>query len=285
MPTTIRTLTADDIASAMELSASANWNQTPEDWRRIIHLAPGNCSCVEDGEKIVATTTLLSYGQQLAWIGMVLTCPEYRRQGLAKRLVQDALVAAERMGIHTVKLDATDEGRPLYESLGFIVEQVIERWGIDAGPAVAGSDDDTHAEAETNCFARAELRQELMVLDSAAFGASRSDLLELLTKSGKCSATLNGYALSRAGKSARYLGPCVVNSEAEANELIFAHLKSSKDRDQGWYWDLLSNNQLSIRCAERLGFTRRRTLWRMRLGQTIENNDAMVYAIAGFELG
>ena len=285
MPAAMRTLRIDDVVSAMELSVAANWNQTPEDWQRIMHLAPGNCRCIEDAGKIVATTTLLPYGQQLAWVGMVLTRPEYRRQGLARRLIEDAIAAAERMGILTLKLDAADEGRPLYESLGFVAEQVVERWGRDARAAEAGSGGDIHAEAENDCSAWAELRGALMAMDSAAFGASRSHLLELLMTSGEYSATSNGYALSRVGNSARYLGPCMANSEAEATQLIPAHIASNSDRRRGWYWDLLSKNQSSIRCAERLGFTRRRTLWRMRLGQAIENNDAMVYAIAGFELG
>ena len=275
----------DDVDSAMELSASANWNQTPEDWRRVIHLAPGSCSCVEDGEKIVATTTLLSYGQQLAWIGMVLTRPEYRRQGLAKRLVQDALVAAKRMGIHTVKLDATDEGRPLYESLGFIVEQVIERWGTNPGSVVIENNARIYTEAGRERPWQAGLPEDLVAMDARAFGASRGHLLELLMKSGECDVTANGYVLSRPGKFAWYLGPCVANSEPEASELVSQHLKAKMDESRGWYWDLLSNNKSSIRCAERFGFTRRRTLWRMRLGQAVENNDAMMYAIAGFELG
>ena len=44
-------------------------------------------------------------------------------------------------------------------------------------------------------------------------------------------------------------------------------------------------NPEAVRCATELGFTRRRVLWRMRRGEAIKNNDAMVYAIAGFELG
>jgi len=47
------------------------------------------------------------------------TEPEYRRQGLARRLME-AMVAwcrAERMT--SVYLHASDDGRALYESLGF----------------------------------------------------------------------------------------------------------------------------------------------------------------------
>ena len=59
---------------------------------------------------------------------MVLTRPENRRQGLARLLMEDAIATAEREGIRTLKLDATEQGRPLYEDLGFVVEGAVERW-------------------------------------------------------------------------------------------------------------------------------------------------------------
>ena len=125
----------------MELSTAANWNQMPEDWCRIMQLSSEGCRCIEDAGKIVATATLLPYGTRLAWIGMVLTRPEYRRQGLARRLMEDAIVAAERRGIQALKLDATDEGRPLYENLGFVVEKTVERWGRDGGELIPAKAD------------------------------------------------------------------------------------------------------------------------------------------------
>ena len=36
MPTVVRALTPADIPSAMELSKAAKWNQTPEDWLRVL---------------------------------------------------------------------------------------------------------------------------------------------------------------------------------------------------------------------------------------------------------
>lgn len=45
--------------------------------------------------------------------------PEYRRQGIARRLMQTMIDWCRAQGFPHVSLHASDEGRPLYESLGF----------------------------------------------------------------------------------------------------------------------------------------------------------------------
>jgi predicted GNAT family acetyltransferase len=60
----------------------AGWNQTPEDWRRLIELEPFGCFGFVADERLVATTTLLTYHSDMAWIGMVLTHSDYRRRGV-----------------------------------------------------------------------------------------------------------------------------------------------------------------------------------------------------------
>ena len=277
----------------MELSIAANWNQTPEDWHRIMHLSAEGCRCIEDDGKIVATATLLPYGTRLAWIGMVLTRPEYRRRGLARLLLEDVIAIAERRGIHTLKLDATEEGRPLYEHLGFVVEKIVERWGRDGKELNSAKADVDHDAVARPDRSSSNISDGLFGLDTEAFGVSRKGLLELLSHSGSRNVTSRSYIFSRPGRTARYLGPCIANSDTEARQLIAAHLEDPANRREeqedsvphGWYWDLLSANAEAVRCAESFGFTRRRVLWRMRRGQMMENNDAMVYAIAGFELG
>jgi len=49
----------------------------------------------------------------------VYTEPEYRRQGIARRLMETALEWCRRNGISAVILHASPDGRALYESLGF----------------------------------------------------------------------------------------------------------------------------------------------------------------------
>lgn len=53
----------------------------------------------------------------------VLTYPQYRRQGIAMQLLECLIEEAKTWGLSYVKLSATEAGRPLYEKLGFEVQQ------------------------------------------------------------------------------------------------------------------------------------------------------------------
>src|SRR3954463_5394866 len=110
-PLEIRLLDESDIPAAMRLKELARWNQTESDWRRLLRLEPRGCFCAAIDGALVGTTTAITYGGELAWIGMVLVDPAYRRRRIATRLMQAALdYLGER--VETVKLDATPDGRP-----------------------------------------------------------------------------------------------------------------------------------------------------------------------------
>jgi GNAT superfamily N-acetyltransferase len=264
--TSVRRLTAQDIPSAMILSASAGWNQTEADWRLLLHLDPEGCLAIDCDGEAVATTTLICYGERLAWLGMVLTHPSYRRRGFAHRLVESALRLAEAKKIKSLKLDATDQGLPLYENLGFRTEQPIERWcghGRFADSAVPTGMPDSE-------------------LDKKAFGADRAQLLEKLAANTRPFIVNDGFAMARAGARASYVGPCVAGS-SESAQLLIASCLSTTDGD--WYWDLLPSNSRAVQLAENFDFTISRRLVRMVKGQDVRGNESMIYAAGGFELG
>jgi len=64
-----------------------------------------------------------------AHIANVYTAPEWRRRGLARRIVETMLRWCEQAGIDQVTLTASEEGRGLYEALGFVsgAEMRLER--------------------------------------------------------------------------------------------------------------------------------------------------------------
>lgn len=55
-----------------------------------------------------------------AYLLNVYVYPEFRRQGVARRLMQGMVDWCRAQGFATVWLHASDEGRPLYESMGFV---------------------------------------------------------------------------------------------------------------------------------------------------------------------
>ena len=49
----------------------------------------------------------------------VFTYPQYRRKGLATKVISQIIDEARKMGLSTIDLSATKNGKPLYEKLGF----------------------------------------------------------------------------------------------------------------------------------------------------------------------
>ena len=68
-----------------------------------------------DGERVVGTARLLSDGVSNAYLLDVWTASSHRRQGIATAMVRrlQAQVPGQHVGLQT------DDGQPLYESLGF----------------------------------------------------------------------------------------------------------------------------------------------------------------------
>ena len=56
---------------------------------------------------------------QRAWVVNMFTEPEHRRRGLARRLMQAMVEWCRGQGMRCLYLHASDDGRPLYESMGF----------------------------------------------------------------------------------------------------------------------------------------------------------------------
>jgi hypothetical protein len=215
----------------------------------------------------------LCYGRRLAWIGMVLTRIAYRGRGFARRLLTETLALADQMGVETVKLDATDQGQPLYEKLGFRCEQPVERWvrpGSTAAPTQSS-------------YSGGSSSRDWHAADQRAFGVDRTELLERLARRHRPLSVARSYLLTRPGRLSGYLGPCLAGGPTNARNLMERALQAKSDG--GWSWDLLPENTSAVALARDLGFAPRRHLMRMVRGKDLRGEEAAIYAIAGFELG
>ena len=72
-----------------------------------------------------------------AWILNVYTEPRYRRQGLARRLMEVAIAWCRKQGLGSVYLHASEDGRPLYEALGFTPTNEMQL-DLRAAPGAGG---------------------------------------------------------------------------------------------------------------------------------------------------
>ncbi|MBK9168544.1 MAG: GNAT family N-acetyltransferase [Bryobacterales bacterium] len=271
MDALLRLIEPADLPHMMALVEAAGWNQTRRDLERFLELAPDTAFAIECDGKLVATAGAVCYERRLAWIGMVLTLPQYRGRGFARRLMERCLESLRALGIEWAKLDATDMGEPLYASLGFETECTIERWFRPPGAKPALWMPETAGEPR----------------DAGAFGADRSRLLAALVPEG-WTPLPGGYAMARLGRVAAFFGPMVAPDAATAEQGLAWCL--ARFGDGPLYWDLLPGNAAAPALAREHGFEPRRTLARMALclksgSEPIPCDANRLFAAAGFEYG
>src|SRR5215212_3523502 len=254
----IRLLGEADLPAAMSLKESAGWNQTEADWLRLLRLEPRGCFAATAGGRLVGTVTTTAYGRELAWVGMVLVDPSYRRRGIASRLMGAALSYLEGERVETVKLDATPDGRHVYEKLGFKDELTIERWHRRAADAAAGARPE-RADGAGGSAIEAARPAEIHELDRVAFGADRARLVELLVAESvvtfvrkRSDGGAAGYALARAGAVADYVGPVVASDSETAALLLDEVLARLASRPV--YVDVNTRFESAARALDRRGF-------------------------------
>jgi len=277
----IRLLFESDIPAAMRLKESAGWNQTEDDWGRLISLEPTGCfAAIKNGE-LVGTTTTTTYKDVLGWVGMVLVDPQNQRQGIATRLMEVALDYL-RGKVATVKLDATAQGKPVYEKFGFEVESMVERWSGNVESRSINRNDET---------ANVDVRRELLTLDERAFNADRSTLIELLITDSLVSSVLTrskdgkltGYALARRGTNANYIGPVVTTQPDQVERLLDQMLEQLGAGRV--YIDFNTECGVNHSLLTDRGFVKERDLIRMSAGQRSPKTSSLIVGVAGPEIG
>jgi ribosomal protein S18 acetylase RimI-like enzyme len=281
----LRTMLSADLPFADSLRALAGWNQTLADWCRFLTMQPQGCFLAEWDGAPAGTATTVVYGSDLAWIGMVLVHPEYRRRGIGRCLLLQCIEHLKSRQVRCIKLDATPEGRPGYQHLGFKDEWTLRRWESDlAALSPKATDPGIRAWAETDAL-------RLDLLDARSFGASRRQLLLALAEQSRCALTYEsqpgvpaGYGMLRPGARAFYLGPLWATSPEAGFTLIEA--LTAQRRAGRVFWDIPDLNTAAVAWAERQGFSVQRSLTRMWLGDNSTPGDPLKqFALAGPELG
>jgi GNAT superfamily N-acetyltransferase len=281
----LRVLTPADLDFADGLRAASGWNQTRADWQRFLATEPDGCFIAECDGQPAGTATTTVYGHDLAWIGMMLVHPEYRRRGVGTALLTRCLEGLRGRGVRCIKLDATPLGERLYRRFGFDAEWTLQRWEGNA-PAAGASLRSPNLRPWTGRDFDA-----VVLLDRSAFGVARTRLLPLLAAASHRGLVhvapggeLEGFGFIRVGARAAYLGPVVAGSSPAGVALVRQLFAESPARVV--YWDVPDGNAAGVALARELGFAPQRPLVRMFLGENVHAGDPLrQFALAGPEVG
>ncbi|HTU49807.1 MAG TPA: GNAT family N-acetyltransferase, partial [Acidobacteriaceae bacterium] len=244
-------------------SDEAGWNQTMDDWA--IFFAHGTVLGITQGDLLVATSAVLPYAGGFGWLSMVLVTAEWRRRGLATRLVAACTSLLRDRG-KVAMLDAAPDATGIYAKLGFVPLCRMERWEGHGGGIATASE-------VVN-----------LTLDQGAFGVDRKFLLDdFLARPGSLAfRSPHGFALLRRGAVASHIGP-IIADPAEGSELTTAAIRAASGRV---FVDVLDAGDGLIPALTALGFRPQRRFTRMALGlPQLPGDPARLLAAAGPEFG
>jgi GNAT superfamily N-acetyltransferase len=266
----IERLGTDDARAGLPLSEEAHWNQNEADWR--FFLGQGTVFGIRGADRLIATAALLPYASGNAWISMVLVTQNWRRRGLATKLLDACLDSANKQKL-TPWLDATPAGAAVYGPLGFRPTLELRRLRFAGFAASKASPELTSAGPD-----------ELIARDRRAMGFDRSALLgELGRRAGSRLISHRGaLGLIRDGRKARHIGPLFAGDAASASALVDAIV----DAETGPILiDVVNEQHAFLEHLTGSGWTIERPFQRMRFGLATTKVLESPFAVAGPEYG
>lgn len=242
-----------DVTGLIELSASVGWDYDEYEIGTV--MASGKIFGHKNAEgKIVSSAAIIPYDNNLASIGMVIVNKEFRGLGLGKEATQKCIDVVP--SDTTIMLIATEEGKTLYEKMGFRTVDCVHKYLCE---------NYTHAKpihkssVTIEDFSEIDLT-EIIKIDKAAFGDKRSKFLHnRINQSEQClvvkdkKANIIGYGISILGPINLILGP-IVAPDSQTAALILDRLAF---RHQGRLRiDVPSANEEFMLLLEQAGFNK-----------------------------
>jgi ribosomal protein S18 acetylase RimI-like enzyme len=208
----------------------------------------------------------VNYQDRFAWVGMVLVDPDFRGEGIGTQLLKLSFEILR--GIPAIRLDATPQGRPVYERLGFVAEYELSRMQIEVKEVPKS----TRPE-ECRPMTAQDL-EAVLELDRPIFGADRSPVLQwALTQAPEYawvlegSTGIDGYCFGRHGFNFEQIGPVIAQQPEGAERLVASCLRGKVGRQ--FILDPLHFSDDWLGWLSRMGFVHQRPFTRMYLGDNL----------------
>ena len=222
--TTLRPMHAGDLLAMHGLAQQMSWPHRAEDCAQLLALGAGTVA-VDAMGRTVGVGLRWGFGHDVGTIGLVLVAPDQQGKGIGRALMKALIADSEP---RTLMLNATAEGLPLYEKLGFVSTGFVRQHQgrLAEAPVLPPAPDVPLRRAVSSDHAA------LCALDAAVFGADRSALI------GSLLATGDAWLVDRAGQPAGFvvlrafgrgmiIGPVIASTEDEAIALVAAAARAA----------------------------------------------------------
>ena len=237
-----------------------------------------------DGEPV--GTGIGTASGRAGWVGTIFVDPAWRGRGLGRALTKVVINRLETAGCGVMVLVATDEGRRLYERMGFEVQtryRVFETAGVDAAatPTAAAS----AWRGRVRLFEPADL-EAIATLDREATGEDRRHALACFAtpESGKVAVDSDGVVDGFVVRASWGGGATVARSEATALAILDARRRAAGP-DGVVRLGLLSENEAGIAALARAGVTESWSAPRMTRGGPLDWRPEWIWGQFNFGMG
>ncbi|MEE3956701.1 GNAT family N-acetyltransferase [Bacillus thuringiensis] len=213
-------LRKEEIGDIVALSSYIGWDYNREEIETVFNL--GIVYGVwNERKELIASAAIILYGEVLASIGMVIVHPDYKGRGIGKMITNSCMNSVSAQT--PFMLIATDEGKPLYEKLGFRVVSYVSKY-------ICNSYNANHKCAENEeymvVYKEGDL-EGIIKIDEGAFGTSRNEFLkQRIMQSERCVVVKDtkenvvGYGICIQTPENKIIGPVVAKNNAMAMRIV-----------------------------------------------------------------
>ncbi|MEP9376665.1 GNAT family N-acetyltransferase [Aquabacter sp. CN5-332] len=278
----VRTLTPDEVGTAMEWAAGEGWNPGLDDAAAFLAQDKGAFLGAFEGEELVACISAATYGEAFGFLGFYICRPDMRGQGHGMNVWRAAM---ERFGDRTIGLDGVVAQLENYQRSGFALAHRNIRYGgkamalpgaggvsaidISAMPGVLGFDRQ-HFLFDRPLF----LEKWLAPAQGTALVARVDDAVA-------------GYGVVRRCRAGHKIGPLFAADDDTARALYAALSTAAHEAapDEPLFLDVPEPNAAARALAEDAGLAPVFETARMYKGEAPALPLERIFGITSFELG
>ncbi|PFT69531.1 GNAT family N-acetyltransferase [Bacillus cereus] len=216
----VERLRKEQIGDIVALSSYIGWDYNREEIDTVF-----NSGIVygvwNERKELIASAAIILYGEELASIGMVIVHPNYKGRGIGKVITNSCMSSVSAQT--PIMLIATDEGKPLYEKLGFRVVSYVSKYicnSYNVNDYCVGNEDYMVKYEECDL-------EKIIKIDENAFGTNRKVFLKKrIMQSEQCNVVKDkeqnvlGYGLSIQTPENKIIGPVVAKNNAMAMRIV-----------------------------------------------------------------